>query len=462
MRTGQFIISVLIATTTLPMSAVAQECRYAVFELSTLGGLSSYGWTLDNFGNVVGSATLPNSDFHATVWVDGRHPVDLGTLGGEDSECHGINANRWIVGWAQTSSQRGFDGSAFLWRNGEMLNLGYLADGQLSEAYGINDLNQVVGRSTIDELGEQGTRAFLWSGGQMSALAHTADYRSTEAIAINNAGRIVGQAFSVDHTTWRPVIWESGQIIDLGTFRPDNEGVGICIDVNEAGDVVGYAAWNHFYYRAFVYHGSRKRALPSKPNWTSSYAWSINDRRQVVGAVRVEQSELQDIGCIWEWGKPVEYLNDLIPPKSNWFIGLAIHNNDAGQITGNGFRLDDREHTKGFLLTPVNATTELSDPTPGIAGVENTVTVSNVTPGATVLFLYSRHGGGTRIPGCDLQQNALQLDNPTLIGTAVANQHGVATITRPVPLIARGQTILFQAVVQNQCAISQLVVHQFD
>jgi probable HAF family extracellular repeat protein len=357
--------------------------------------------------------------------------------------------------------QTGFDFSAFLWRNGEMINLGYLGEGDFSEAYGINDLNQIVGRSTIDR-DEFITRAFLWQDGEMFELPRTPDNPDTEAIAINNAGKICGQAWSNQHTTWRPVVWDNGQIIELGTFRPDNEGVGICIDVNEGGDVVGYAAWDFFYYRAFVYYGNRKRALPSKPNWTSSYAWSINDRRQVVGAARVEQSELQNIGCIWELGQPPQYLHDLIPPSSNWFIGLAIHNNNAGQITGTGFRLDDREHTKGFLLTPVNATMELADPTPGIAGGENTLTVTGAEPGATVHFLYSRHGGGIAIPGCDLQQNALQLDRPTIIGSAVADANGVASITRNVPSIARGRYILFQAVVQGECEISQLVVHEFQ
>ena len=44
----------------------------------------------------------------------------------------------------------------------------------------------------------------------------------------------------------------------------------------------------------------------------------------------------------------------------------------------------------------------------------------------------------------------------------LANANGEASITRNVPLIASNQTILFQAVVQNQCAISQLVVWQFE
>ncbi len=77
-------------------------------------------------------------------------------------------------------------------------------------------------------------------------------------------------------------------------------------------------------------------------------------------------------------------------------------------------------------------------------------------------FLYSKTGGGTRIPGCDLQRNALQLDSPTVIGTAIADGSGVAMITRNVPPVARNQIILFQAMVPGECAISQLVLFGFE
>jgi len=387
----------------------------------------------------------------------------LGTLGGEDSECRGINANGWIVGRAKTVNQTGFDFSAFLWRDGQMMNLGYLGTGNFAEAYGVNDLNQIVGHSSIDGSPFPRTRAFLWQDGQMTELPRTEDNPDTQAIAINNAGLIVGQAGSFEYTTWRAVIWENDQIIDLGTFRRDNGGQGICIDVNEAGDVVGYADWDDFSVRAFVYHNGRKRPLPEKPHWVNSFAWSINDNRQIVGAARTERTGIwQDIGCIWEWEKPVEYLGELIPPKSNWFIGLAIHNNDAGQITGTGYRLNDPDHTKGYLLTPVHPTMELGEVLPGLAGELNTLTVTGAAPGARVVFLYSRHGGGTAIPGCTLQTNCLQLDRPKTIGSAIADASGNASITAMVPLVARGRAALFQAAVGNECAISQLVVHRFE
>ncbi len=434
---------------------------YAVFELPTLGGTPSYGWTLDDRGNAVGSATLANRDFHATIWLGGQQPIDLGTLGGPDSACRGINQDGSVVGWAHTGTQSGFDSTAFLWRNGQMTSLGYLGTGDYSEAYGINDLNQIVGRSTIDMSQYPPVRAFLWQNGQMSALPITPEYNNSEATAINNAGLIVGTASSLSYFTWRPVIWRDGQIIDLGTFLNDNRGTGVCIDVNQHGDVVGYASTEPDRYPgAFLYRNGQMHYLGKKREWIDSTAWAINESRQIVGAGETEN--LDRFGCIWEWNQPLRVLDELIPPRSNWRIQMAFEINNAGQITGEGFRRDNPDSTKGYLLSPVHPTMELSQPSPGLANAENTLTVTGAAPGARVTFLYSRHGGGTAIPGCTLQINCLQLDAPKIIGRATADAEGRATITAFVPPAAAGETILLQTCVKEQCAVSQLVVHEFE
>ena len=442
--------------------APPQDVPYAVFELPALGGPHSLGWGVSESGDVIGAAFLPGNVFHATLWLDGQTAVDLGTLGGETSECRGINSNGWIVGRAQTPDQVFYDDSAFLWRDGEMINLGNLG-GDFAEAYGVNDHNQIVGWSALDNSQYPPIHAFLWQDGQMTDLgAPHGNREMSQAIAINNSGLIIGQAVSTEFRTWRPVIWQDGQIIDLGTFRPDNGGDGVAIDCNEAGDVVGYTSRDYFTDRGFLYRNGHMYALPEQRDCLSSAAWSINNQRQIVGGCEVRSLPGESTGSIWERGKNVQYLGEMIPPHSNWHIGLAIHNNDAGQITGTGYRLDDPDHTKGYLLTPVHPTMELGEVLPGLAGELNTLTVTHATPGARVVFLYSRHGGGTAIPGCTLQANCLQLDRPKTIGSAIADANGEATITGNVPVIARNQTILFQAVVQNECAISQLVVHRFE
>ncbi len=303
----------------LPRPSPAQQASspYAVFELWTLGGDYSFGWTLDDAGSVVGSAYLPgNHEFHPALWLDGRKPVDLGTLGGEDGSARGINNHGWIVGRARLPWQTGFDFAAFLWRDGVMENLGNLG-GDFAEAYGINDQGQIVGWSNVDSDPELGAHAFLWQDGEMTDLGTLDGSRYSQAIAINDAGLIVGQSGSEVYGTWRPVVWRDGEVIDLGTFTRDNSGDGVCIDVNEAGDVVGYTSRDYFTNQAFIYRNGEKTPLPEKPYWTNSFAWSINDNRQIVGGARTPDYGTQSIGVIWEWNRPVRYLAHLIPPRSD-------------------------------------------------------------------------------------------------------------------------------------------------
>jgi hypothetical protein len=160
-------------------------------------------------------------------------------------------------------------------------------------------------------------------------------------------------------------------------------------------------------------------------------------------------------------GQPMRLVKDLLPPllTSQWRLDNG-EINDAGQISAAGALQGGGNDA--LMITPVYPSMVLANPMPGIAGEQNTLTITGVTPGKRVYFYYSRNGGGTRIPGCDLQQNALQLDNPKPIGSSIADENGNATISKNVPIAARGQWILMQAVVPGECAISQLVVKRFE
>ncbi len=458
MKIGRRLIVTLVIAV-LANSAVAQEYRYAFFQLPPLGGDDSYGGGINELGTSVGSAFLPGNVFHATLWSEGQ-PLDLGTLGGSDSEARAINDDNWVVGWSRLpNGERG----AFLWRNGQMENLGTLG-GDSAEAQAINNSGQVVGWSEVIPGQGSPQSAFVWSDGEMSALSALEPGLGTNAIGINNFSEIVGVALITDPrhpktTLRRAALWANGEVNDLGSLDPESAAVATAINDNSV--VVGYSRLPTGKERATLWFNDRIHDLGT-PGTGESVAYDINNAGQVVGFGNTGFSVF--VGFLWEQSRGMQRLNDLAPPRLRDVGGIdtAWEINDAGQISGTAHPPGDPISGIAFLMSPVSPTMTLESPSPGGAGTNNTITITNVTPGARVTFLYSRHGGGTRIPGCDLQQNALQLDNPTVIGTATANQNGVATITRPVPLIARGQTILFQAVVQGECAISQLVVWRFE
>ncbi len=438
------------------------DYRYAFVPLPTLGGRDGFGYALNERGDVVGSSDLPASnDFHATMWSS-LEPINLGTFGGRYSSARAINASGEVVGWATYEGGGLFDSFAFLWRDGEMIDLGTLG-GDRAEAYGINADGAIVGWSKV--LGNEERQAFKWEGGLMGSLPPLDGDGYGQGV--NSPGTTVGHAwsdtaFGTWGGGWRAVRWENKAVIDLGTLLPDDTGQSWATAINDLGYVVGYSDLLATSDRhAFIWYDGRMYDLGKPQGTRSTLGLALNNLGQVVGQATTSRLDVYT-AWLWELGRGMQKLDDLLPPRTWYQTDWASGINDAGQIAGTAHPQGNRDTFVAFLMSPVHPTLELESPSPGLAGESNTITISNVTPGATVQFLYSRRGGGTIIPGCDLQQNALQLDNPTVIGTAIANQNGVATITRPVPLIARGQTILFQAVVQGECAVSQLVVWRFE
>ncbi|MCL4196262.1 MAG: DUF3466 family protein [Phycisphaerales bacterium] len=452
------VIAGVITTVICGLSHAQSDYRYAVFPLPTLGGEHSYGWGMGGPGIAVGNSSIPGGGFLAAVWIEGGEPISLGSFGGRYSQAEDMNSTGEVVGWATYEGGGSFDARAFLWRNGEMIDLGTFG-GDWAEAEAINEVGQVVGyaRSPDDK-----AWAFIWEDGEMRHLEGLHPTRNHQAYGINNNGIVVGYAWDASEFGLKhAVLWhEDGSVRDLGTLRPSNEGQSEAFDINDAGYVVGGADVTSSNRNAFVWIDGQMYDLGRLPNKSDANALAINNQNQIVGYST--RGYPNNDAFLWEQGRGMQRLDEIIAPNARWRLSIAWGINDAGHICGNGHRLGNSGTSVGFLLTPVNPTLQLNGPAPGQAGEANILTVSNCTPGARVAFLYSRQGGGQRIPGCDLQQNAIQLDSPTVIGTAVADGNGVATITRTVPPIARGQTILFQALVQNECAISPLVVHTFE
>ncbi len=443
------MVSMLLAAST---PVIARQYPYALFELPPLDGqlLGASANEINESGVLVGSAAQ-GSGLHPTMWSD-LAVTDLGPLGGDAwSAAQAINNAGDAVGW---SGRSGTHHKALLWIQGQKIELGTLG-GDVSEAQGINDAGQIVGWSEDSPGGY--AYGFLWENGQMRALPGLVQPGGM-AYAINSSGEIVGTAYPEFPRDRVAVVWRNEQIVELPTLDGHTT---VAFSINDLGQIVGHSKLGE-YYHAVAWVNDEIFDLHPRGVPRHSAAFGINNNSEVVGYFG--HAPLDQQAFIWDQVKGMRLLDKLVPPRlaERWSIYQAYDINDAGQIAAYGAVPNRPLTLYAFLVNPVYPSLDLAPPSPGRAGTSNMITISNVTPGATVQFFYSRHGGGTRIPGCDLQQNALQLDNPTVIGTATANQNGIATITRPVPLIARGQTILFQAVVQNECAISQLVVHRFE
>jgi probable HAF family extracellular repeat protein len=113
-------------------------------------------------GEVCGDWKYRHPAPHAFLWKHGRL-IDLGTLGGLESEAQAVNDQGQVVGWADTKRTDSDDcpvGHAFVWENGKMTDLGTLPGGKESEAVAINNKGQIIGWSDTRS-GEQ--HAVLWT-----------------------------------------------------------------------------------------------------------------------------------------------------------------------------------------------------------------------------------------------------------------------------------------------------------
>lgn len=101
----------------------------------------------------------------------------------------------------------------------------------------------------------------------------------------------------------------------------------------------------------------------------------------------------------------------------------------------------------------------VTGPTPGTAGVVNTLAVTGATPGETVSFAFGTAAGPTAIPGCPGQ--TVDIASPQVASTSVADGSGNASISQNVPAGAAGKTFRLVAVQLTGCLVSNLVVHTF-
>jgi probable HAF family extracellular repeat protein len=185
-----------------------------VVDVGTLGGLPSHGLDLNERGQVAGWSKTATGATHAFLWRRGEM-VDLGTLGGDASRpgvgegppgipmspqrpTRVLNERGHVVGTSDTASGQQH---AFLWQRGEMVDLGTLG-GPSSAAVAVNDHDQVIGYSTT---ASGAVHAFLWQRGEMVDLGALAGEGDSLAVDINDRGQIVGVI--EDDTRSRGVLW---------------------------------------------------------------------------------------------------------------------------------------------------------------------------------------------------------------------------------------------------------------
>ena len=234
--------------------------------------------------------------------------TNLGTLpGGDWSQAHAINSEGEIVGfWGNTVM--GPSPLAFIWRDGEMIDINGDFGTVKSEGNGITDDSIVTGWMGTSPLTD--ARAFIWDDGNVTELPPIPGGFTSEGQAISNCAQVAGYGRKLDgegSLLVRAFLWTKEEMIELGTLPGFIWSASL--DITPDGSQVVGQSWN----------------ADGNPNIRRGFVWTD--------------------GVIWD-------LNDLIGPNRDLNIESAIGINQAGQIIARG-RSDDLNATVGILLSPL-------------------------------------------------------------------------------------------------------------
>jgi probable HAF family extracellular repeat protein len=252
-----------------------------------------------------GTEVYGDNVYQGIYWNSTGQAFVLPPLAGVDpfygalhTKAHGINSQGQLVGAGKEGGPN-FYTHAALWLNEdtEAIDLGFLGQGvplNYSEAYGVNDLSHVVGNSAISSF----IHGFLWRSGQLTDLGALSGQVVSQASAINNTGLIAGKSNVF------PVVWEYDianpndapriqQLpIPAGFFSASPTAV------NDSGDVVGYAGSPNIDSHAVLWRNGMAIDLGVWPGGHYSVANGINNLGQIVGTGTVAGDNL-DHALMW-------------------------------------------------------------------------------------------------------------------------------------------------------------------
>ena len=379
----------LLALLAMPIQTMAQEQQnadppphYAVTDLGTMGGSASVAFGVNNAGHVGVTVTLLNGNEGAFLWHRGYF-MDLGTLGGPNSEIGEINGSNTVAIFSQTSEKDPYNENfcgfstetdlvciAGVWKDGALTPLPTLG-GNNATALAINNKGQITG------FAENGTHdssckapqvldfeAVLWEpDGTARELDPLPGDTVGFALWLNNLGQAVGSSGACANTVLVPlaagphaVLWEKdgsahslgslgGTMIDTAAGNNDIGEVDGCSDL--PSEIPGFPGVQ---CHAFLWtKETGMQDIGTVGTDFSALPTSINNHGQMVGSscdssgncrafLRQNQGKMRD-------------LNSLIPMNSPLHLTFAFDINESGEIVGQALETSTGD-VHAFLATP--------------------------------------------------------------------------------------------------------------
>jgi probable HAF family extracellular repeat protein len=185
---------------------------HAIEELATVGGdpigtavaINNHGESAGMTGTCGAFSLLLGyymNPLHAVLWEKDGTPIDLKSLGGNESSAFG------------------------------------------NAAKDINSSGHVVGFSSLSD--NVTFNAFLWTRetGKMKALKPIKGVANSVAIALNDSDEVVGSSINSTFTALTATVWKHGVPVDLNTLIPANSSLYLIFgcSINSRGQILGLA-----------------------------------------------------------------------------------------------------------------------------------------------------------------------------------------------------------------------------
>jgi probable HAF family extracellular repeat protein len=372
----------------LHLESLEDRCcpsTYAITDLGTLGGASSWANAINNAGQVVGNAQTAGGSYHPFLYSSGVL-TDLGILPGfANSGALAINDFGQVAvsaGSADTTVN-----GAFLWQS----STGLTPLGNLGSSYTVpHALNNATTAHAVQVVGEGQTpgdvvrHAWIWQNGVMTDLNTLIPPGSgwvlTKATGINDNQQIAGWGKINGQT--HAFLWQVGGGVptDLGVLPGGTESVANAI--NKTGQAAG-ASDGH----AALWTSTGISDLGTRPKDVGSQALALNNLSQVqVVGYSLAASGVNQHAVLWQNGNVVD-LTKQIGSNSGWAqLTYAYGVNDAGRIAGQGIGPSGNH---AFLLTPTSGGKKLLAASTTAPGAETLRPAQARLPGTIPIYVFS-------------------------------------------------------------------------
>lgn len=323
----------LIGCTSPEVTGPSRDLRASFSAISTVPsttgfdmvdiGLGAYPMAMNPSGTVVGVSAAPDGEYRGFLWRDGNM-IDLGSLGGGWSQATGISPSGDVVGESATAQ---LENHAFIWRDGTMRDLGTLGAGSeignWSSATGINASGSVVGQSTTTD---NEVRAVLWRDGRAVDLG-TLGGSSSIATAIDATGEIAGASSTRD--SYMAFLWKKGTMKGLGSLGGASIATGVA-----NGYVAGSSIMTNGAVHAFLWHDGVMRDLGTLGG-DNSFAAGVNASGWVVGTSEIQLPEYSIHAFLWRDGHMID-----LGTLPGGFASEARAISPSGRIAGSSYTAD--------------------------------------------------------------------------------------------------------------------------